>query len=186
MTSIIEAIKNMFNDNVGDLVISFLSHPTADLMKAHFRHKELCSFDNMHDWTTYNGLGGWTTNTNWNEKVRRYKTWNKGPAHGGLVRLKIRGWYVWHRDWSYGFRVKYLKVPDGIDVVYHCNDEGVKRVKLVTGDYKPGPNEDLWDDVLEYDDDEDNGEEPELRESLSSSSYESSTQEEDETEEEED
>ena len=60
MSKIIETIKYAYNDQVGDLVISFMSHPIADLMKAHFRCKELCSFDSGTDWTRYNGLCGWT------------------------------------------------------------------------------------------------------------------------------
>ena len=73
MTTIIEIIKYAFNDHVGDIVISFLSHPIADLMKAYFEYKELCSFDDRHDWTNYNGLFGCTMIGN--GKVRHYLTY---------------------------------------------------------------------------------------------------------------
>ena len=141
MTTIIETIKYAFNDHVGGIVISFMSHPTADLMKAYFRYKELCSFDRRNDWTKHNGLYGWTM-IGPNGKVKHYLTYGGGPE-GGIVYFKNRGyydfrksgWYVWHRDW--GVAATYLKVPDGLDAVYYDND-GAEAVKLVTNDYISG------------------------------------------------
>ena len=145
MTSIIETLKYAFNDHVGDIVISFMSHPTADLMKDYFEYKELCSFDQRNDWTRFNGLFGWTM-IGPRGKVKHYITYGGGPE-GGIVHLKNRGWYVWHRSW--GVAVTYLKVPDGLDPVYYYGEDGVERVKLITGDYECGDDEHLWDDILE-------------------------------------
>ena len=156
MTSIIDTIKYALNDHVGDIVISFLSHPIADLMKAYFEYTELCSFDRRTDWTKYNGLYGWTM-IGPNGKVKHYITYGGGPE-GGLVRCKNRGWYVWHRDW--GVAVTYLKVPDGLDPVYYDND-GAENVKLATNDYYWGDHDYLWDDILEMQEENESEEEEE-------------------------
>ena len=44
--------------------------------------------------------------------------------------------------------VTYLKVPDGLYVIYHNND-GAENMKLVTCDYEFGDHDYLWDDILE-------------------------------------
>ena len=110
--------------------------------------------------------------------MKHYITYGGGPE-GGIVHLKNKGWYAWHRSW--GVACTYLKVPDGLDPVYYCDDEGVERVKLVTGDYDLGDHQNLLDDLLECQEEEESESEEEEE-----SEEDDSEDEEEEEEEEED
>ena len=98
-------------------------------------------------------------------KVKHYLTYGGGPDGGvvyftnrGYYDFRKSGWYVWHRDW--GVAATYLKVPDGLDVLYYDND-GAENVKLVTGDYEFGDHDYLWDDILEMQEENESEEEEE-------------------------
>ena len=157
MGTVIETIKYAFNDHVSNIIISFLSHPTADLMKEHIRHKELCSFDEGTDWTRYQKLYGWTKI----RKVKHYLTYGGGPE-GGVVRFRRGGWHVWHRDW--GGRADYVEIPEELEVVYYDNENGVEAVKLVPNDYQTGDCDRFWDEILEGQDEEESESEEEEEE----------------------
>ena len=66
---------------------------------------------------------------------------------------------MWHRDW--GGHADYVEIPKELDVIYYDNENGVEAVKLVTNDYDLGDHQNLFDDLLECQEQESESEEEE-------------------------
>ena len=136
---------NNFPDVVINKILSFISHPCADLVRQHFRLIELCGFDGVNEWWKTNSLYGYTMIG----KIKHHLTYGGGPE-GGLVRFVPQRnhvkWFVWRRDW--GLNAIYRDIPSSLRVVYKSVD-GCESAKLVLHDYETQEDEYYWDDLFE-------------------------------------
>ena len=132
----ISLLHEQFYDVIASKIISFLEHPTANMIKDHFEYREALRFDPWINWGEWHTLYGFA---HIGRHDRHYLTYGGGPD-GGIVKLWADGWYVWERNW--GTRAIYIRIPDELEVIYK-NDDGHEAIKLVMAkhNYELGENE---------------------------------------------